>query len=200
MEAPNIIAIAVGIVNLLALGFVGCQTYLTRKSVQLSEANLRVSQQAIVISNLPRASSIIYVQYHLEGWKKDLELLIDNENKLRERVRSNDADIKINTQHWFGQPKGLIEKVSYDLLPDWLKETLVIGAQYYCEGMGLVDTVCSSKEKKESRLRLMREMIGSARQGVTHITEMLAFIDRLIPKWYLESPASLNDSDFWDKE
>jgi hypothetical protein len=67
MEAPIIIAIAVGIVNLLALGFVGWQTYLTRKSVQLSKANLRESQQARAISNLPRAYSIIHVQIRLEG-------------------------------------------------------------------------------------------------------------------------------------
>ena len=200
MEAPTIIAIVVGIVNLLALGFVGWQTYLTRKSVQLSEANLRESQQARVISNLPRAYSITYVAHCLTGWKEDLELLIDNENELREMVRSNDADIKINTQHWFGQAKGLIHKVSYDHLPDWLKEILTTGAQYYCEGMCLVDTVYSSKEKKEFRLGLMQEMILRAKQGVTHMTEMLAFIDQLIPKWYLESPASLNDSDFWDKE
>ena len=200
MEAPTIIAIVVGIVNLLALGFVGWQTYLTRKSVQLSEANLRESQQARVISNLPRAYSIIHVQNCLEGWKKDLELLIDNENELREMVRSNDADIKINTQHWFGQAKGLIHKVSYDHLPDWLKEILTTGAQYHYEGMCLVDTVCSSKGKKEFKLGLMQDMIWRAKQGVTHMTEMLALIDQLIPKWYLESSPSLNDSDFWDKE
>lgn len=155
MEAPIIIAIAVGIVNLLALGFVGWQTYLTRKSVQLSEANLQESQQARAISNLPRAYSIIHVQNRLEGWTEDLNLLVDNERKLREMVKSNDSDIKINTQHWFGQAKGLIHKTSYDHLPDWLKEILVVGAQYYCEGMCLVDTVCSSKEEKEFRLGLM---------------------------------------------
>jgi len=200
MDAPIIIAIAVGIVNLLALGFVGWQTYLTRKSVQLSEANLRESQQARVISNLPRAYSIIHVQNCLEGWKKDLESLIDNEKKLREMVRTSDADIKINTRHWFGQAKGLIHKVSYDHLPDWLKEILTTGAQYYYEGMCLMDTVCSSREKKEFRLDLLEGTIERAKQGVTHMNEMLAFIDQLIPKWYLESPVSLNDSDFWDKE
>ncbi len=199
MEAPAIIAIGVGIVNLLALCFVGWQTYLTRKSVQLGEANLRESQRASVISNLPRAYSIIHVQNYLEGWKKDLELLIDNEKKLRELVKSNDADIKINTQHWHGQAKGLINKASYDHLPEWLKEILTIGAQYYYEGMCLVDTVCSAKESKKFRLGSIKDTIWRANQGVTHITEMLAFIDRLIPAWYLESPASLNDSDFWDK-
>jgi hypothetical protein len=130
---------------------------------------------------------------------KDLKLLVDNEKKLREMVKSSDADIKINTQHWFGQAKGLIDKTSYDYLPDWLKEILVVGAQYYYEGMCLVDTVCSSKEKKEFRLGLMNDMVERARQGVTQMTKMLAFIDKLVPQWYLESPASLNDSDFWDK-
>lgn len=198
LEAPTIIAIVVGIVNLLALAFVGWQTYLTRKSVQLSEANLRESQQARVISNLPRTYSIMYVQNCLEGWMKDLNLLVANEKKLRQMVKSSDADIELNTQHWFGQAKGLIQKTFYDHLPDWLKEILTTGAQYYYEGMCLADTVYSSKEKKEFRLGLMQEMICRAKQGVTHMTEMLALIDQLIPKWYLESPASLNDSDFWD--
>ncbi len=200
MEAPIIIAIVIGGVNFLALIFVGVQTYLTRKSVQLSEANLRESQQARVISNLPRAYSIMYVQNRLEGWKQDLKLLIDNKKKLREIISSNGTDIKIDTQHWFGQAKGLIEKYSYDHLPDWLKEILVAGAQYYYAGMCLIDVVCSSKEKKELRLSLLDDMIQCAGQGVTHMTEMLAFIDKLVPQWYLESPASLNDSDFWDKE
>jgi len=199
MEAPIIIAIVVGICNLVALGFVCRQTYLTSKSVQLSEANLRESQQARAISNLPRAYSIIYVQNCLEGWVKDLKLLVDNEKKLREMVKSSDADIKIDTRRWFGQAKGLIHKTSYNHLPDWLKEILVVGAQYYYEGMCLVDTVCSSKEKKEVRLGLMNDMVERARQGVTQMTKMLAFINKLVPQWYLESPASLNDSDFWDK-
>ncbi len=44
---------------------------------------------------------------------------------MRELVKSNDADIKINTQHWYGQLKGLIHKVTYDHLPEWLKEILI---------------------------------------------------------------------------
>lgn len=200
MDVASIIAIGVGIVNLIALGFVGWQTFLTRKSVQLSESNLWESQRASVISSLPRAYSIIYVQNCLEGWKKDLQLLIDGEKKLKEMIRSNKCDIKFNSQHWHGQSKGLINKVSYDHLPEWLKETLIIGAQYYFEGICLIDMVCATKETQVSRLDLMEGMISRATQGVNRITEILVFIDQLVPKWYLESPASLQESDFWDKE
>jgi len=196
MEVPTIIAIVVGIVNLLALGFVGLQTYHTRKSVQLSEANLRESQQAKEVSSLPRAFSIISVQHHINEWKADLQLLIDNEKRLKELIRTSDDDIKINTQHWFGQAKGLISKGLYDRIPDWLREMLVVGAQYYYDCMAVQEYVCSAKEKRESRLSVLGEMIERARRGIEGMTEMLAYINKLVPRWYLESPASLNDSDF----
>ena len=46
METPVIIAIAIGIVNLIAVWIVAWQTYLTRQSVKLTASTLKESQQA----------------------------------------------------------------------------------------------------------------------------------------------------------
>ncbi len=162
----------------------------------MTEVSLRESQQAKEVSSLPRAYSIISVQHHINGWKEDLQLIVDNEKKLRKLIKTSDEDIVINTQHWFGQVKGLISKGLYDRLPDWLREMLMAGAQYYNDCMSGQKYVCSAKEKREFRLSMLDMMIDRARLGIEGMTEMLAYIERLIPRWYLESPASLSDSDF----
>lgn len=196
MSAPEIVAIVVGIINFLALVVVIWQTYLTRKSIQIGQDNLLEAQKASLISNLPRAYSIIHVQNCLEGWKKDLELLTDNEKKLRDMIDSNRTDIQFEPQYWFGQAKGLIDKNSYAFLPEWLKEIHVVGAQYYYEAMCLVDYIRDSSKEKDKRIDLVKEVVSRAEEGVFRITEILKFIDLLIPRWYLESPASLQESDF----
>lgn len=189
------VAIIIGIVNLIALLLVAQQTSLTRQSVKLSERNLLESQQVREFSNLPKAHPIMSVQYHLRNWKQDLQLLIDNEKQVREYIEKSNADIKLNTQYYFGDTK-FISKGEYNTLSDWLKTILIAGAQYYYEGMCLTGEVCSSQREKNFRLSLLKDMIERAQIGLKAITEMQKYIDKLVPAWYLESPASLNDSDF----
>ena len=191
------VAIIIGIVNLIALIFVASQTYLTRQSVKLSERNLLESQQVREFSNLPKAYPIMSVQHHLRNWKQDLQLLIDSEKQIREYIKKSNADIRLNTQYYCGETKTkLISKGEYNTLSDWLRMILIAGAQYYCEGMCLTGEVCSSQRAKEFRLSLLKDMIERAQIGLKAITEMQKYIDKLVPAWYLESPASLNDSDF----
>ncbi|MDD4924014.1 MAG: hypothetical protein PHF74_04175 [Dehalococcoidales bacterium] len=197
MEASVIIAIVVGIINLFALGIVAWQTYLTRKAVQINEQNLKDSEQSRFISNLPRSYSIISVLAYLENWKKDLELLRKNKNDIISNIKSG-RDFNIHVEFWNGQPKGLINKGDYVYLPDWLQEILVTGAQYYTQPMCLLDSVISSKKSEDFRLDVAQAMFDRSEQGLQCINEMLTLIERLIPKWYLESPASLQDSDLLD--
>jgi len=195
MDISIIVAIIVGIVNFIALLIVAWQTYLTRQSVNVSDRNLFESQKAREFSNLPKAYPIISVQNHLRNWKQDLQLLIDGKKQIKKYIDKSGADIKLNTQYYSGDTK-FISKGEYNTLPDWLKMILIAGAQYYYEGMCLTGVVCSTQREKQFRLSLLKDMIERAQIGLKAITEMQKYIDNLVPAWYLESPASLNDSDF----
>lgn len=198
MGTSEAITIIVGGVNLIALLIVAWQAYLTRKAVRISEQSLKDSEQSRFISSLPRAYSIIHVKTCLENWKKDLELLINSENTIIKNIKSGN-DCKVDVEHWHGKPQGLIHERDYAHLPDWLKEILVTGAQYYTEPMCLLAIVESSENKEDFRLNIAEGMFYRSKQGLQCINEMLTLIARLIPKWYLESPASLEDREFFDK-
>jgi len=195
MESPIIIAIVIGGVNFLALIFVGVQTYLTRKSVQLSEANLREAQQTKEIQNLPQVNYLLNVKVCLDGWMADLQLIIDHKEEIRALIKANEG-IEMKTSHWFGEAKGLVDKWLYDHLPEWLQIMLVSAVQYYFEGMCLAKYICSTDETESYRLSMFNEMLDRANTGFSAITSMLAYINATLPKWYLESPASLQDEDF----
>ena len=91
---------------------------------------------------------------------------------------------------------GLISKGEYSNLPDWLRIVLMSGAQYYYEVVCLTNNICSNKNDRDFRLGLFNHMVERASIGVDAINQMQKYIDKLIPSWYAESPASLNDSDF----
>lgn len=194
-EVAVITTISIGVLNLLALGFVAWQVCLTRKSVLLAQKGLTEAQQTKEIQNLPQVNYLLNVKIRLEGWMADLQLIIDHKEKIRASIRANEG-IEMKTSHWFGEAKGLVDKWLYDHLPKWLQIMLVTAAQYYYEGMCLAQDTFSPEKTQSSRLFMFDEMLDRANTGFNAIKSMLAYINATLPKWYLESPASLQDEDF----
>ena len=189
MDIATIIAIViVGFVNLLALVFVAWQTMLTRKSVQMA-------QRTTEISDLPKANAVISVQYSLNKWKTELEQIITDEKYIRAQVQA--ADTTLGEKYGLTTPKGLIIKPVYDFLPPWLQIILMAAAQYHYDCKSLAS--CLSDEKSDFALRLLPEIISRAKVGVSRITEMLSYIEKMVPEWHLNCPASIQDDQFMDR-
>ena len=188
MDTATIIAIVIGCINVLALAFVAYQTMLTRKSVQLA-------QRTTEISDLSKINAVIHVRMHLNNWKTELEQIITDEKAIRTQVQA--ADSTLGAKYGLETPKGLIFKPIYDGLPPWLQTIIVSAAQYYYDCKSLASFL--SKEEPDSILRLLPEIISRAEVGVFRIKEMLNYIEKMAPEWYLNCPASIQDDKFMDR-
>ena len=190
MDTATIIAIVIGFVNLLALAFVAWQTMLTRKSVQMA-------QHTTEISDLPKANAVINVQVFLNKWKTELDLIITDEKYIRAQVQA--ADITLGEKYGLTTPKGLIIKPVYDSLPPWLQIICMSAAQYYYDCKASASLLSSDGFNTETKLRLLPDIVDRARANASRIKEMLSYIEKMVPEWYLNCPASIQDDQFMDR-
>lgn len=194
MTSADVIAIIFGSVNLFALLFVGYQTYLNRKTFEITKMGVIESEQLQIISGLPKINLMIEVQGNLNMWKQDLQTIMDNEKNIKSSINCN-ADITIDIKHYFGNSK-LIKKYLYNYLPDWLQIMLVTGARYYYEGVCCVSEITSNKKDRNYRLLMLKDIIDRSNTGIKHICEIQEYIKKYVPDWYAESSASLDDSAY----
>lgn len=114
---------------------------------------------------------------------------------LSQQVQAGDPTL--GDKYGLKTPKGVILKPVYDSLPTWLQIVVMSAAQYYYECKSLASAL--SDEKPDFALRLLPEVINRAKLGVSRITEMLSYIEKTVPEWYLNSPASIQDDKFMDR-
>ena len=193
MSTSEAIALGVGIVNALALLFVGWQTLLTRQTVQIAQNNISESQRTREISELPKADLIIQVRIVLERWRSELQDIINDERDLRKRIRSDDKTL--GTEYGLESPSGIIRDSLYHHLPPWLQMLLATGAQYYFNCKSAAFYLSGDGEFRVKEF-VLRGVLDRANEGATRISEMLSYLENIVPEWYLDSPASLSDTDF----
>jgi hypothetical protein len=190
MDTGTIIAIVVGCVSLAALGFVAWQTMLTRKSVQMAHRTTE-------ISDLPKADAVIHVQYYLNKWKTELEQIIKDEKYIKAQVLTEDTTL--GEKHGLTTPKGLITKPVYEYLPPWLQIICISAAQYYYDCKSHASLLSDDTFNTEAKLRLLSYIVDLARANASRIKGMLSYIEKMIPEWYLNCPASIQDDQFMDR-
>ncbi|MDP2919666.1 MAG: hypothetical protein Q8O43_05585 [Dehalococcoidia bacterium] len=197
LNTAEIIAIVIGLINFIALCIVAWQTWLTRKSVQLSQSTVKESQRSKELANLPRAFVMLEVRCNLEGWKKDLEYLVSHQKEIERMINQSDSAITFPSDYWRGKLDRMISKSLYDVIPEWLREMLISGAQYYADCMLYKETLCAASDDKSRRILLFRGMVERANHGLAAINEMLDYMSDILPRWYLQAPASLKDEEFF---
>jgi len=191
-----IIAIVIGILNFFALAFVGWQTFLTRRSVKLAERNIQEAQRTRELSDLPKANVVIYAQNQIQKWRAELQQLIDDEEYIRVQIKANDPTL--GGKYGIERPAGLLIKPLFDTSPTWLQIILTSAAQYYYDCKAPASYL-SSKQGAKFALSLLPDILERAKLGVHRMTELLSYIEKIVPEWYLQCPASLQDSDFMDR-
>jgi hypothetical protein len=139
---------------------------------------------------------VISAKLKIEKWKADLQQLIDDEERIKSQIKAGDTTL--GSKYGLNNPAGLIDKYIYDISPAWLQVILVTAAQYYYDCKAPASYL-SSDEGSKLPLSLLPEIIERAEVGVYRMMELLSYIDKMVPEWYLECPASLQDSDFMDR-
>ena len=190
MDVGTRIAIVVGSVNLLALAFVVWQATLTRKAVQMA-------QRTREISDLPEAYAVIHVQYSLNKWKSELEQIIKDRKCIKAQILTDDTTL--GEKYGLTTPKGLIPKPMYDYLPPWLRIIWISAAQYYYACKSNASLLSYDRFDREAKLRLLSNVVGDARAYASRVKEMLSYIEKMIPEWFLNCPASTKEDQFMDR-
>jgi len=193
-QADSIIAIVIGGINLLALAFVGWQTFLTRKSLVLMQTSSKEAQRARELTQLPNSDCIIHVIIYLDRWRKELDNIVHDEQIIKKRIIAGDKNI--GKEYGLSTPKGMIPKAIYDRLPVWLQYILMAAAKYYYDGKSFAHVLSECETKMA--LSMLRETIDRCKTGIRQIDEMKSYIEYIVPEWYLNSPASVSDSKFFD--
>lgn len=196
MSTEIVMTIAL-LINVGALIFVGYQTLLTRRSVKLTEKNIKEAQRVRELSDLPKAHLVLEVRMYLEKWRFHLQTLINDEKYIRTQVKAN--DVNLGSKYGIESPSGLVDKRFYGFLPSWLQIILITAAQYYYDCKAPAIYLSPDKEGAKLAGSILPSILDRAKIGVAQITELLSYIDKMVPDWYLECPASLKDTDFMDK-
>ena len=195
MNEPDlIITVIIGVINFFALAFVGWQTFLTRKSLALMQTSSKEAQRARELTHLPNSNWIIHVIVHLDLWREELQKIVHDEQIIKSRIV--DGDKNIGKEYGLSTPKGIIRKGVYDLLPIWLQYILMSAAQYYYDGKSFAYVLSECETK--TALRVLPETIDRCKTGISRIDEMKSYIEYIVPEWYLNSPASVDDSKLFD--
>jgi hypothetical protein len=200
MDTATIIVIVIGCVNLGALIVVAWQTWLTRRSVKLSQQNLQIAQSVAEIDDLPESGSIIWVQTFLQRWVEELDEIIKDEAQIRNAILSGKRGI--GKKYGLDTPKGIVMKPIYDGLHKWLQIIVMAAAQYYYYGKSCAHQLSGeslSEYKSDFILRLLPDVIKNCEFACTEIKKMQALIKNKVPQWYLNSPARIQDSEFFDR-
>jgi len=193
MDISSIITIVALILNFVALCIVAYQTYLNRQSMLLAKESIDENRKTRQIEMLPRAGFVFEAQYLLNKWRKQLdELRREIEKALRTK---DDESMRLISEKAIMTPKGLIMKSCYQKAPSWLAEILVAGAQYYYDCHAPMRDLWIKKDQKPF-WGLAPDLINRFAESSNRISQLLNYIDQVVPEAYAQAPASLRDSDF----
>jgi len=193
MNLSEILTIIALSLNAVALCIIAYQTFLNRKSLILANQSIDEDRKTRQIEMLPRAHYVFDIQYHLKRWREEIDKSVEDIERARKK-----KDIKIMkrlSNKPIQSPKGLIRKSFYEKAPVWLSEIYLSGAQYYYDFHAPMRSLWSEKENKPL-WELAPGLIDRGRENAKHITNLLSYIDQIVPDSYAQTPASIKDSDF----
>lgn len=193
MCLSDILTITALFLNFVALIIVTIQTIYTRRSLNAARKSIEATRKARELEILPRANFIIKVQTDLERWKKDL---LETTGALEKAIRDKDSDLfREIANRSITSAKGLVDRYMYEKSPQWLSVIWVTGAQYYYDAKAPQRDLWNT-ETDEPNFSFGPDMISRFKESTAQIVKLISYINDIVPKVYLESPASLSDEDF----
>ncbi|MEK7777945.1 MAG: hypothetical protein AAB303_04905 [Chloroflexota bacterium] len=182
--------------TLVTLFVVLWQTWLTRRAVGLAERNAKEFERRRVMENLPQVHIALEVRTKLQQWCSDLQGIIDDEKQIKDLIDNGDPDIGV--KYGVDSPAGLVSKSLYDYSPPWLRIVLMSAVQYYYNAMAVAADI-SRNDSASFKYSMLQEAVNRAKEGVTKIYALLGYITEMVPQWFLDTPASIDDRHFFDR-
>ena len=186
MEIITILALVLNLITLIIVIF---QTIYTKKSLEAATSSIELTKISKQLEKLPDMHHVIHVTIFLEQWSDELQEVIKNmkENNIKEIIEiSNKKNIK---------PEGLIRKWFFEKMPNWLSVIYASGAQYYYNSSCLYEYLWDEKNKKIRTDIYLDRLVES----LYYLKILLKYINDEVPEVFLNCPASLNTSRFFEK-
>ncbi len=193
-ENMAILTLSTLLLNVIALLIVAYQAYLTRKSLNMAKLSIDETRKARQIEALPDVNHIIAVEVTIERWKTKCEKLAKSLEKIIKK--KNVELIHEISKQGEKSPKGLVDKHIYESAPKWLSYILMSAAQHYYNSACLMELIWDEKEQKPKEVMLNKDLASRFRESYYNLTELLNYIKDMVPKSYLETPASIRDESF----
>lgn len=181
------------LLNTVALFIVIYQTYLSKKALEMSNDSFKNAINEKQLEALPQYTWIIHVQIFLDKWHQDLtkkrEILI-NAVKFKDDKALERLSLRATKS-----PKDLlIDRESYEVMPEWLRVIWMSGAQHYYNAAPSFSYLWD-KEKGAS-FSLAKTLDTVCADSLRSISELKYYINNLVPHAILDTPAKLSDNDF----
>jgi len=197
MNNAQFITLVALLVNTLALVVVIYQTCLAKRGLSKTTRNLALFEKVEMLRRLPENNHVLWVVAILGRWLEDMEEVLE-EIKVLTRERSAEGLSNVGERKGLKTPQGLIQKKSYELMPEWLQGIWLAAAQHYYNAkapiyscLTMPDPLLCLDGKEDS-------LTGRILESIRSIEELLLLIDDMMPPAYLNAPASLRDKDFFE--
>lgn len=191
----DIITIITSISTLVALGFTIYQSNLTKKALLETKKSIEQDKINRQLTLLPKEGWIIQVRVELEHWQKELE---EKSIKLKNALIKNDTSILTELSNArIKKPDDLsLSKFQYDKMPAWLSEIWLSGAQYYYDAIASTSSpyINTNEQGKTTLIKMLSDRCD---KNSSAIKELIGYISDMIPEVILETPASVNNSEFF---
>ena len=184
------------LLNVIVLLIVAYQTYLTRNSLNIAKTSIDENRKARQIENLPDVNYIIEVKVTIERWRTKCKELAKSLEKV---IKEGGKDVKLIheiSKQGEKSPQGLVRKYIYESAPRWSGYILMSAAQHYYNSACLMKLIWDEKEQKPKSSMLNKDLVQRFKESSYYLTEILNYINDVIPEFYLETPASIKDEYF----
>ena len=182
------------ILALIGFGLALYQAKLSRESLNAATVAIQDDRRTRQIAALPQMDWVIQVQVKLEIWRKQIE-------KAKRSIVSASAEQDADALRHIADkaPKSPsqvgVSRREYEEIPDYLRQILMSGAQYYYDAAAPVNSVWSTT-KNQPNWEYAQEIIDRLDESINALQELHALIKDMLPGVISETPASLNDQDF----
>lgn len=196
-SVSEMITIVALILNTIALFFVIWQTILSRKSLSAMKQSMEDSRRTQQIELLPKFTWVIQVQVDLERWR---ESLLKKKEEIELAVQKRDEVVlqKIADKA-LRQPSDLkLSKFLHDKMPAWIREIWISGAQYYFDAESPLSFLY--RDGKPNFPYAAKWSNERGKESIDAISVLLSYIKDMVPQIILDTPASIDESEFFDNK
>lgn len=192
-SGPSAFDVITTILTIIALGFSGWQTYLSRKALKAAERAIDDDRRTRQLASLPETSWVMQVNAILDIWIRELKNLKTSTYEAIEKKDENllrkVVDKLPKTPNKIGLPRFLHENA-----PGPFPEILMSAAQYYYNATSAAQGLWfEGSDPSWSYGVTIQERYDESLFALHKLKEL---INDMTPDVIANTPASLNDRDF----